>query len=102
MTEAQKALQEALTNPEFVQALADADSAEEGLKLLNEKGLELPLDEVEKLMDELNALDEEAVEAVAGGTSGESTNFNITYQETNILVVNNIYNFNVSFNYNKK
>lgn len=100
MTEAQKALQEALADAGFVQALADADSAEEGLKLLNEKGLDLPLAEVDMLMDELNSLDEEAVEHVAGGTSEESTNYNIRYQHTSVLVVNNIYNFNVTFNYN--
>ena len=78
MAKTREEFAELLKDESFVTALVTAKTTEEGMALLKEKGFEMGSEDYEKLMDGVDTISDEEVEAVAGGTADiKNTNVNV-------------------------
>ena len=62
-------IHELLQDEEFAKAVDNADSLEDVVKLINSKGIEVSVEDIQKAMDaaESGELSEDSLESVAGG-----------------------------------
>lgn len=95
--DAQVVFQEAMQDKSFVEALMDANTGEECVKILGTKGFTIPLEEADAFLDEFNSLGEDEIEGVAGGVGNGNS---VTYNDTTNVEINNTYYYNFSRNYN--
>ena len=85
---------EAVKDQEFVKALTEAGTADEGLAVLKTKGITMPAEEVDAFLDQFSALAEESLEGVAGGigdviTQGGVINQTKVSERTKIVINDN-------------